>query len=93
MNNSVNATTGKTPTALAYGAPLLHFPSPRDIAQPDLHVPAVTDFVQRIQNNIALARDRHVEAKTKQTTSANRNRRTEPDYKIGDKIYLEMKDL
>jgi hypothetical protein len=93
MNNSVNATTGKTPTEMVYGTSLRLFPSPRDLAKPDHDVPAVSDYIQRIQDNIALARDRHAEAKTKQTTYANRKRRAEPDYKSRDKVYLESKDL
>jgi hypothetical protein len=93
MNNSVNATTGKTPTELVYGEPLRLFPSPNDLAKPNLDVPAVSDYIQRIQDNISLARDRHAEAKTKQTTFANRSRRAEPDYRIGDKVYLETKNL
>ena len=93
MNNSVNAMTGKTPTELVYGAPLHLFPSPRDLAKPDLDIPAVSDYIRRIQENIAFARDRHVEAKTKQTMYANQKRWAEPDYKVGDKIYLETKNL
>jgi hypothetical protein len=93
MNNSVNATTGKTPTELVFGAPLRLFPSPRDLAKPTQDVPAVSDYIQRIQDNIALARDRHAAAKTKQTTYANRKRRPDPTYKVGDKAYLETKDL
>jgi hypothetical protein len=93
MNNSVNATTGKTPTELVYGTPLRLFPSPRDLAKANVDVPAVSDYIQRIQDNIAFARDRHAEAKTKQTTYANKSRQAEPDYKIGDKVYLETKNL
>ena len=93
MNNSVNAMTGKTPTELVYGAPVRLFPSPNDLAKPKLDVPAVSDYIQCIQDNIAFARDRHVEAKTKQTTYANLKRRAEPDYRVGDKVYLETKNL
>src|SRR5437762_11521493 len=93
MNNSVNATTGKTPTEMVYGTPLRLFPSPRDLAKPNLDIPAVSDYIQRIQDNIAFARDRHAEAKTKQATYANQKRQAEPDYKDGDKVYLETKDV
>src|SRR5436190_3663029 len=54
---------------------------------------AVSEYIQRIQDNIAFARDRHAEAKTKQTTYANQKRQAEPDYKVGDKVYLETKGL
>lgn len=93
MNNSANATTGKTPTELIFGAPLRLFPSLRDLANPTQDIPAVSDYIQRIHDNVALARDRHAAAKTKQKTYANRKRRPDPKYKVGDKAYLETKDL
>ena len=93
MNNSVNATTGRSPTEMVFGTTLCLFPSPRDLAKPARDVPAVSDYIQRIQYNVALARDRHAEAKTKQTTYANKKRRPEPDFKVGEKAYLETKDL
>ena len=93
MSNSVNATTGLSPNEVVYGSPLRLFPSPRDLAKPLQDVPSVTDYIRRIQDNIALARDRHAKAKMKQTTYANWKRRPEPEYKVGDKVYLETKDL
>src|SRR4051812_23883811 len=66
MNNSVNATTGKSPTEMVFGASLHLFLSPCDLAKPVQDVPAVSDYIQWIQDNIAIARDRHAEAKTKQ---------------------------
>src|SRR5271170_6027065 len=93
MNNSTNATTGKIPTELVYGTPQRLFPSTQDIAKPEVDVPAESDYNKRIQDNVALARDRHAEAKTKQTTYVNKTCRQEPDYKIGDKVYLESKNL
>jgi hypothetical protein len=78
---------------MVFGATLRLFPSPRDLAKPAQDVPAVSDYIQRIQDNIAMARDRHAEAKTKQTTYANKKRRPEPDFKEGEKAYLETKDL
>ena len=93
MNNSVNATTGKSPMEMVFGTPVRLFPSPRDLVKPTQDVPAVSDYIQRIQDNVAMARDRHAEAKTKQTTYANKKRDPEPKYKVGDKAYLETKDL
>ena len=45
-----------------YGAPIRIFPSPNELAKSNLDVPAVSDYIQRIQDNIALARDRHAES-------------------------------
>jgi Chromo (CHRromatin Organisation MOdifier) domain len=53
----------------------------------------MSDYIQRIQDNVAIARDRHAEAKTKQTTYANKKWRPDPDFKVGEKAYLETKDL
>jgi hypothetical protein len=53
MNNSVKATSGKTPNEMVYGTSLRLFPSPRDLAKSNLDVPAVSDYIQRIQDNIA----------------------------------------
>jgi hypothetical protein len=79
MNNSVNATTSKTPTELLYGTSIRLFPSPMD--KTSINVPAVADYIDKIEESIAIARDHHAEAKTRQTTYANRYRREEPEYK------------
>ena len=93
MNNSVNAMTGKLPTEMVFGSTLHLFPSPHDLAKPTHDVPAVSDYIQAIQDNVALDRDCHAEGKMKQMTYANKKRHPEPEYKEGDKAYLETKDL
>jgi len=93
MNNSVNATTEKSPTELVFGATLHLFPSLRDLVTPVHNVPAVSDYIHRIQDNVAITRNRHAEAKTKQMTYANKKRHPDPDFKVGEKAYLETKDL
>ena len=90
MNNLVNATTTKTPTELLYGTSLRLIPASID---PISEVPAVTAFLNRIQDSIPTAKDQHVIAKTKQTTQANKHRRPEPEYKPGDMVYLNTKNL
>jgi hypothetical protein len=91
MNNSVNATTSKTPTELLYGAPIRLFP--RVASPPNSPVPAVDDYLDRIQESIAIARDNHADSKAYQTTYANRSRRKEPEYKVGDNVYLNTENL
>ena len=90
MNNSVNATTTKTPTELLYGISLRLIPASID---PTSEVPAITAFLDRIQDSIATAKDQHVVAKTRQTTQANKHRRAEPTYGTGDMVYLNTKNL
>ena len=53
MNNSVNAITMKTPTELLYGTSLRLIPASID---PTSEVPAVTAFLDRIQDSIATAK-------------------------------------
>ena len=93
MNNSINATTGKSLTEMVYGTTLCLFLSPRDLAKSNQDVPTITNYIQTIQDNIAIARDHHVEAKTKQVTYANKKHSPEPDYRVGEMAYLETKDL
>ena len=40
-----------------------------------------------------IAKDNHVIAKTRQTTQANKRRRPDPKYKVGDLVYLNTKNL
>jgi hypothetical protein len=47
MNNSVNATTSKTPTELLYGTPIRLFPRVAPPG-PDSQVPAVNEYIDRI---------------------------------------------
>jgi len=91
MNNSANATTGKMPTKLLYGCPIRLFPTP--VAKDDITIPAITDYIAKIEDSIASARDRHAEAKTHQATQANKHRREEPEYQIGDRVYLDIEHL
>ena len=90
MNNSVNATTGKAPNELLYGTTVRLFPT---VNPNSTNVPAVADYIERIQESIAIARDNHTVAKTRQTTNANKHRREEPEYKVGDQVYLNTKNL
>jgi uncharacterized protein YuzE len=90
MNNSVNATTGMTPTELLYGTPIRLVPHPVNTLS---EFPAVTEFLERIDEAVALAQDRHAVAKTRQATQANKHRRADPEYKIDDSVYLSTKNL
>jgi hypothetical protein len=90
MNNSINATTKMTPTELLYGTPLRLFPHPTDASS---KLPSVTEFIERINESVAIAQDNHTIAKTRQATQANKHQRAEPTYKVGDKAYLSTKNL
>jgi len=91
MNNSVNATTGKTPTELLYGCPIHLFPAP--VAKDDITIPATADYIAKFEESITSTRDRHAEAKTRQATQANKHRREEPEYRVEDRVYLDTEHL
>jgi len=90
MNNSINATTGKSPTELLYGTHVRLIPHPADTCST---IPAVTDFLEKIDESIQLTKDRHVIAKTHQATQANRRRHTQLNYRVGDLVYLNTGNL
>jgi len=92
MNNSINATTGKSksPTELLYGIHVRLIPHPADTSST---VPTVTDFLKKIDESVQLAKDRHIIAKTCHATQANRRRHAEPNYQVGDLVYLNIENL
>jgi hypothetical protein len=92
MNNSVNATTQKTPTELLYGTPVRLFPSFQQ-GGAETPVPAVSEYIDRILESIAIAKDNHVAAKTTQTKYANKSRRAALQYKEGDLVMLDSRNI
>jgi len=92
MNNSVNATTKMTPTQLLFGTSIRLFPSFRPKV-PDTHVPAVAAFIERVNQSVAIAKDNHLAAKTVQAHHANKHRRPEPKFKVGDKVMLDSRNI
>ena len=91
MNNSVNATTHQTPTEMLYGTSIRLFPI---LETPvDTPIPAVADFIERINESVTIAKDNHLIAKTIQTQQANKSRRPEPEYKVGDRVMLDSRNI
>jgi len=90
MNNSINVTTSKSTTELLYGTHVRLIPHPADMSST---VSAVTDFREKIDESVQLAKDRHVIATTRQVMQANRRRRAEPNYQVGDLVYLNTGNL
>ena len=88
MNNSINATTKMTPTQLLFGTRIRLFSSFR-LSAIDNHVSAVTEFIQQINESVAIAKDNHLAAKTVQAHNANKHRCPKPKYKVGDKVMLD----
>ena len=92
MNNSINATTKMTPTQLLFGTSIRLFPSFRPKVT-DTHVPAVTAFIERIHESVTIAKDNHLAAKTVQAHHANKHRRPDPKFKVGDKVMLDSRNI
>src|SRR5436305_7115068 len=91
MNNSINATIDKTLIELLYDVFFKLFSSLRLLLS--FEVSAVTDYLERIQNSIAIARDRHAKAKTRQIMYVNKKRRKKSKYKIEDAMYLNSEHI
>ena len=93
MNNSVNVTTELTPTELLYGSPIRLFPALDKAEVDEARLPGVTSYVDRIAQSISIAKDNHLVAKTNQTRKANRSWRPDPDYKAGDMVMLDSRNI
>src|SRR5439155_1285934 len=59
----------------------------------DTPVPAVAEFIERINESIAIVKDNHLAAKTVQAHNVNKHRRREPKYKVGDKVMLDSRNI
>ena len=81
-----------TPTQLLFGTSIRLFPSFRS-SEIDTPVPAVSDFIERINESVDIAKDNQLAAKTLQAHNANKHRRPEPDYKVGDKVMLDSRNI
>jgi hypothetical protein len=90
MNNARNATTGVSPTELVFGSSLRLVPTQRLTSTT---VPAVSEFLERIYESTQVAKDSHIVAKTRQAIQSNKDRREEPQYTIGDKVYLDTRNI
>ena len=90
INSSISESTGFAPFELTYGY------MPSIIRQlPDGHVapPGVTDFAKRAMQYIADAHDAIIARRVFQRNSANACRRSEPEIKVDDKVYLSTANL
>jgi hypothetical protein len=93
LNNAVNATTGKRPFEILYNESPRAMPplGPRD----ESSVPAAFDFVAELQTHdlmIQEVRDNILAAKMRQTNQANKHRRDDDEYRIGDLVMLDTAD-
>ena len=95
FNNAVNASTKMAPNELLYGTTVRLFPSLRRPV--DSTVPAVTDYldqiIEQIKYAVEVTKDNRLTAKTNQTRYANKGRRPEPSYEVGDDVMLDSRNI
>ena len=84
INNTVNASTGKTPFYVMYGFHPRHVPKPPDQST----VPAALETATDFKNMTTEVRDALFKTKVQQADTYNKKRLPDPDYKIGDQVLL-----
>src|SRR5436305_4719702 len=89
-NNAPNASTGLSPFKINHGHDP-HNPYTLLTCIPD-EVPAVADFLQKLQNLTNQASDALVLAKAQQEKYANRSRQ-EVEYQVGDQVLLSSNHI
>ena len=89
VNSGVQASTGFTPYYLNYGD---HPVFPPPVQFDDVSNESVYDMMQKLQNNIELAKRNMQNAKDRQTHYANHHRR-DFSFKEGEEVWLSTKNL
>ena len=91
INSMENKSTGYTPFELNYG----YIPTLRGLVDrvPTLFKPGVRHYAEKAQSHLLAAHDAIIAARVNQTHQANKHRRQEPDYQIGDRVWLSTEYL
>ena len=91
INSSVNKSTGYAPFELNYG----YIPTLRGLLDrvPSSIKPGVRHYAERAQSCLLAAHDAIIAARISQTYHANRRRREEPAYGVGDRVWLSTEYL
>jgi hypothetical protein len=89
INSSISASTGFAPFELNYG----YVPQMTNVTGEIPEYAGVRDFVDLALANIAVAHDAIIEAQVRATYQANKKRREEIPYSVGDLVFLSTKNL
>jgi len=91
INSSVNKSTGFAPFELNYG----YIPTLRGLLDrvPISFKPGVRHYAERAQSHLLAAHDAIIAARVDQTYHANKRRRKEPTYRVGDRVWLSTEYL
>jgi len=90
INSNLSSSTGFAPFELNYGymPMLIGGITPFEKAKP-----GVKRFVNQAINNLEMAHDAIIESRVTQTRQANKRRRPETPFAVGDKVYLSTENL
>ena len=88
INSATSKSTGFAPFELNYGyvPRTLHIES-------DSQFEGVTQFAENARRHLMAAHDGLIESRVNQTHFANAKRSSEPEFAVGDKVYLSTKNL
>ncbi|OJT05306.1 Transposon Ty3-I Gag-Pol polyprotein, partial [Trametes pubescens] len=89
LNSATSATTGFAPFELNYG----YLPRSLSGIKTESPFTGVREFAQRAKANLEIAHDAIIEARVSQTYHANKHRQEEPEFSVGDLVYLSTKNL
>ena len=91
INSSENKSTGYAPFKLNYG----YIPTLRGLLDrvPASYKPGVRHYAEKAQSYLLAAHDAIIAARVGQTYQANKRRRKEPAYQVGDKVWLSTEYL
>ena len=91
INSAENKSTGHAPFELNYG----YIPTLRGLLDrvPTPFKPGVRHYAEKAQSRLLEAHDAIIAARISQTYQANKRRREEPDYKVGDRAWLSTEYL
>jgi hypothetical protein len=90
INSNISSSSGFAPFELNYG----HMPmiiggiSPIEKAKP-----GVRKFVNQAISNLEMAHDAIIESRVRQTHQANKKRKAETPFAVGDKVYLSTENI
>jgi hypothetical protein len=89
-NNAVHSSTKETPFILDTGRhPRMGFEPHREVS----HLESVNEFTDRMAGSLEEAKAALAKAKDDMAKYYNRRRIPAPDYKIGDRVYLDASDI
>ncbi|OJT03559.1 Transposon Ty3-I Gag-Pol polyprotein, partial [Trametes pubescens] len=89
LNSAMSSTTGFAPFELNYG----YLPRSMSGIQMDTPFHRVREFAQRALTNLEMAHNAIIDSRVSQAFQANKHCQAEPEFEVGDLVYLSTKNL